>query len=113
MLNIVLKIGLIIVLLLCLLEMPYGYYQFVRVISFVVLGYIAYVEYQKSKIAISILYFTGAILFNPLFKVALGKTIWQIIDIVVAGILFVTTIIDMKNKSTATNLQNNKLDKRY
>ncbi len=86
--------------------MPYGYYQFVRVISFTILGYLAYSEHLKANKALFILYLFGAILFNPFIKVALGRTIWQIVDIVVAVFLISTTFVDIKRrkvKITATN----------
>ncbi len=40
---------LVILLLLCLAQMPYGYYTFVRFVSLVVFGVMAYKYYQVKK----------------------------------------------------------------
>jgi uncharacterized membrane protein YccC len=80
----ILSIILIPVLLLCLLPMPYGYYQLVRVVSTFIFAYIAYQERGNQMMWI----FIGlAILFQPIEKIALGRTLWNIIDILVAVFL--------------------------
>lgn len=84
------KIILVILLLLCLLEMPYGYYQFVRfaaLVGFVYLGYTAKEQNRKNEMYI---YFALAVLFQPFFKIALGRTIWNIVDVVVGTGLLVS-----------------------
>jgi len=67
----------------CLLDLPYGYYQFVRwaaMVGFAVLAY-DYHERGANKIAIA---FVGlALLFQPLAKVALGREVWNGVDILV------------------------------
>ena len=81
--KILIKIILSILLFLCLLDMPYGYYQFVRfasMIVFVILGYYALEEKREVE---GIVYFGLAILFQPLFKIAFGRTIWNVVDVVV------------------------------
>ena len=78
------KIGLAILLLLCLLPMPYGYFQIVRftaLIGFVVLAYQASENKQKG---ISIIFIALALLFQPIIKIALGREIWNIVDVLVA-----------------------------
>jgi hypothetical protein len=79
----IIKIVLAILLFLCLLDMPYGFYQFVRfvaLIGFVILAYKANEENKKSEI---IIYGGLALLFQPFFKIALGKEIWNIVDVIV------------------------------
>ncbi len=73
-------------LILCLFRMPYGYYQLVRYISFAVFVYLAYTAYNKNKdfTAVFWIYLFLAILFQPFIKIALGRTIWNIVDVVVA-----------------------------
>jgi hypothetical protein len=76
-----LSIILIPLLLLCLLPMPYWYYQLVRVVSTFIFAYIAYQERGNQMMWI----FIGlAILFQPIEKIALGRTLWNIIDFLVA-----------------------------
>ncbi|MFT5253357.1 MAG: hypothetical protein ACI87N_002390 [Flavobacteriales bacterium] len=91
-------------LLVCLLDMPYGYYQLVRIVSFVLSGYFAYTAYRRKRIITLLIFIIAGLLFNPIVKVALGIAIWQIVDIIYAGILIMFLITDlMKNKTTTTN----------
>jgi hypothetical protein len=78
--------------------MPYGYYQLVRFISFTAFGYLAYNEYKNSKKLQWIIYFILAILFQPFFKVALGRDLWNILDVVVGLGLLIS--IFTKNRQT-------------
>jgi hypothetical protein len=89
--NKIIKIVLAALLLLCLLEMPYGYYQFVRFVSMAGFAYLAYSANEKNHKNELFLYITLALLFQPFFKIALGRTIWNIIDLVVAVSLLVSS----------------------
>lgn len=104
----ILKIFLSIILFLCLLEMPYGYYQFVRFISMIGFLYLAYNAYElnkKKNIAVVwvekqikytplFYYFVLALLFQPFAKIALGRTIWNILDLVVGVGLLISIFIN-------------------
>lgn len=77
--------------------MSYGYYQFVRfagLIGFVILGYHAN---QQGKLTEMIVYFGLALLFQPFFKVALGRQIWNIVDVVVGIGLLASIFIKPKD----------------
>jgi hypothetical protein len=68
-------------LLACLLPMPYGYYQLVRVVATAAFAFFAYQERENSLLWV----FVGlALLFQPFEKIALGRTVWNIVDIAVA-----------------------------
>ncbi len=86
--NSVIKIVLAVSFFLCLADMPYGYYQFVRfaaLVGFVILAYQAHEQGRQTEM---IIYGGLALLFQPFFKVALGREIWNIVDVVVGiGIL--------------------------
>lgn len=82
-----LKLLLAAMLLLCLLQMPYGYYELVRFVSMVVFAIMAYKYYEKKKEVLTIVLGALAILFQPFVKIALGRTIWNIVDVVVALLL--------------------------
>jgi uncharacterized membrane protein YccC len=84
------KIALAILLVLCLFHMPYGYYQLVRFIAVVEFAFLAYFEYERKNIPLVIAYVALALLFQPLFKVPLGRHVWIIIDILVAAGLIVS-----------------------
>ena len=78
-----LKIILAILLFLCLLDMPYGYYQLVRFIAMGVFGYLAFLAFQETRQGEAIIFVLLALLFQPLWKIALGRELWNIVDVVV------------------------------
>lgn len=85
-----LKITLAILLLLCLLNMPYGFYQFVRFAAMVGFAYLAFsVSSKKNKNEVFI-YIALALLFQPFIKIALGRTLWNIVDVLVGVALLVS-----------------------
>jgi hypothetical protein len=77
------KLILSVLMFLCLLDMPYGYYQFVRFASMVVFAWFAYDAYEENSKVEALIYLALALLFQPLFKIALGRFIWNVIDVVV------------------------------
>lgn len=77
--------------------MPYGYFQFVRfaaLIGFALLAYNSNEQGQKIEV---IIYVCLAILFQPLVKIALGRQLWNIIDVVVGIGLIVSIFIRPSN----------------
>ncbi|SFN61378.1 hypothetical protein SAMN04487989_10225 [Bizionia echini] len=96
--NRVLKIVLAILLFLCLLDMPYGFYQFVRFISLIGFGIMAYQANGENKNTEMIIYGALALLFQPFFKIALGREIWNIVDVLVGFWLIISLFIDRTKK---------------
>ena len=74
-------------LLLCLAPMPYGYYQLVRFVAMVVFAILALNYYKEKKNELSIMFGALALLFQPFLKVALGRMIWNVVDVAVALLL--------------------------
>ena len=85
------------ILLLCLLPMPYGYYMLVRFVSMVAFGVMSYQYIQKKQTAWAITFGALALLFQPFIKVALGRTMWNIVDVIVAILLIVLWIKERKS----------------
>ena len=79
--------AIVVLLLVCLFDMPYGYYAFVRFSSAVAFCFFAYVANQSDNKERMILFIALAVLFQPLLKIPLGRTIWIIVDVVVAAYL--------------------------
>lgn len=79
--------------------MPYGYYQLVRFITFVVFGYLTYDAIRRSKSESAIAYGALALLFQPFLKIALGCTMWNVLDVIVAVVLLVSVYISCRRKS--------------
>ena len=68
---------------LCLLDMPYSYFQVVRFAALLGFGLMAF-EASQRKATLEMIIFIGlALLFQPFLKVALGRTIWNVVDVVV------------------------------
>jgi hypothetical protein len=71
-------------MLLCLAPMPYGYFQLVRFLSTIAFGVMAYRYYRERKEWLAYTCGTLALLFQPFYKIALGRTVWNIVDVIVA-----------------------------
>lgn len=85
----VLKIIMAILLFLCLLDMPYGYYQLVRFMAMISFGFLAVKSYARKDEKFAFTYGILAILFQPIFKISLGRDIWNIIDVIVGSGLII------------------------
>lgn len=83
-------------LLLCLVKMPYGYYNIIRLIAMTVFVYMAYVYTEKKKLGLMVTFGALVLLFQPFVKIAIGRTMWNIVDVAVAILLITLTIIDFK-----------------
>ena len=92
----VIKVILGILFLLCLFQMPYGYYQAVRFIGMLGFALLAYLSYQQNQKIEIIIYVALALLFQPFIKVALGRTIWNVVDVIVSVGLIVSLFIKSK-----------------
>jgi hypothetical protein len=88
----IVKIGLAVLLFICLFDMPYGYYQFVRVAATLVFVLFAIQSYNLKSNAMIIIYVILAILFQPFEKIALGREVWNILDVIVGVGLLLTAL---------------------
>ena len=94
----IIKISLAILLFLCLADMPYGFYQFVRFAGLIGFAVLAYQANQQGRQTEMIIYGGLALLFQPFFKIALGRQMWNIVDVVVGIGLLIS--IFMKSKES-------------
>lgn len=106
----ILKIVLAILFFLCLADMPFGFYQIVRFIAFAGFLYLAYLAIEDNKqknIAVVWIekqlkytpffyYVLLALLFQPFFKIALGREMWNIIDVIVGIGLLISIFMKPK-----------------
>ena len=93
-----LGLGLAIVLLLCLLPMPYGYYIFVRYVTMVILVVIGIDYFNRNNLPLGITALAIALLFQPFFKIPLGRLMWNIVDVLLALALLTKSLLESKNK---------------
>ena len=96
MLQTIIKIALSIIFMLCLLQMPYGYYQAVRFIGMLGFVLLAYLSNQQNHNIEVIIYIAFALLFQPFIKVALGRTVWNLVDVIVSAGLIISLFVKPK-----------------
>ncbi len=80
----------IVMLLIALLPMPYGYYTLVRICVCVLSSFLAYKTWQEKINLWMWIFIIIAILFNPIIPIYLSRELWAVIDIVVAIVFFVS-----------------------
>lgn len=95
-----LKPLLALLLLLCLVRMPYGFYELVRFASMTGFSVIAYRYYKEMKEELAITFAALALLFQPFIKIALGRTMWYVVDIAVAILLIILWTKDNRHKNS-------------
>lgn len=93
------KIILTLMLFTCLLDMPYGYYQLVRFTAMDVFGYLAFISFERQERAAGYVYVLLALLFQPFFKVALGRELWNVVDVVVGVGLVATLLVNVRGRN--------------
>ena len=85
-------------LLLCLAPMPYGYYSLVRFVAMVGFCVAACKYYLAENEKMAWSFVALALLFQPFAKIALGRLIWNIVDVVVAVGLIILYVWEYKRK---------------
>jgi hypothetical protein len=93
------KLILSVLFLLCLADMPYGYYELVWIVGLIGFSLLAYQASQKENKTEMIIYIGLALLFQPFLKIALGRELWNVVDVVVAIGLIVSIFKKSGNKS--------------
>ena len=88
----ILKIIIAILLLLCLADMPYGFYTLVRFAAMCGFAYLSYDYFKADRNGLGFVFAALAVLFQPFFKIALGRTIWNVVDVLVAVGLIVLIV---------------------
>lgn len=94
--NNVIKVLLAILLFICLADMPYGFYELVRFAGLIGFTILAYRAHEQGRQTEMIIYAGLALLFQPFFKIALGRKIWNIVDIIVGVGLLISIFIKPK-----------------
>lgn len=94
----VVKLVIAVLLLLCLVDMPYGFYQLVRFAATAAFAYLAYDSFKSKEDGKGFLFAALAVLFQPFFKFALGRTIWNVVDVIVAIGLVYLVISTLRRK---------------
>lgn len=70
-------------------RLPYGFYTLVRFVSAFTFAYLSYNYFKSKKDGLGFVFAALALLFQPFFKFALYRTIWNVVDVIVAvGLLY-------------------------
>ena len=85
-----------VLLLLCLAPMPYGFYQLVRFVAMVIFAVFAYIYWNKESKPLAVTFGALALLFQPFQKIALGREMWNIVDVLVASGLIILFFFERK-----------------
>ena len=83
-------------LLACLLHLPYGFYVLVRFVAMVVFAVMAVQYNDKKDSTLTVTFGVLALLFQPFLKIALGRGLWNLVDVVVAILLIALYARDRK-----------------
>lgn len=86
-------------MLLCLAPMPYGYFQLVRFVAMVAFGWMAYRYYLNQKTIAMWVFGALTLLFQPIYKISLGRTVWNVVDVVVALLLIAMFVLEWRKDS--------------
>jgi hypothetical protein len=98
------KISLILAFLLCLLDMPYWYYQLLRIFGTIGFIYLAYLDYKSKIKIIPQLFVACAIVINPILKISFERDTWHIVDFILAIMIIATIIFEKQIKKMSFNI---------
>lgn len=87
-----------VLLLLCLFDMPYGYYTLIRYVGMIVFGVLALFYIMSEHTEIGLVCAAIAVLFQPFVKFALGRTMWNVVDVLCAIVLIGLIVYEKFNK---------------
>ena len=90
------KLVLAFLFFLCLADMSYGFYQLVRFAGLIGFAILAYQASKQGRQIEMIIYCGLALLFQPFFKIALGRQMWNIVDVVVGIGLLISIFMKPK-----------------
>ncbi len=94
----IIKYILIGIFITALFKVPYGFYQFARLVGTIGFAFLAYHEYENKSLIWAIIFGMIVILLNPLIKIAFSRDEWQIIDILL--VIIISTNVFMKRKNS-------------
>ena len=78
----------------------------VRFVAMVVFGLMAYQYYTRQKPIASVIFGVLALLFQPIYKIALGRVTWNVIDVLVAALLIGLFVLERRlMKKTTISFQ--------
>lgn len=92
--NAIIKIIIAALLIGCLFNVPFGYFQFIRVAGFLGFTYLAVIEFENNRTITGIFTASSAIILNPIFKIHFSRRTWNDIDLVIVFGLIVWIVYE-------------------
>lgn len=80
-------------------DLPYLYFQLIRVIGMITFGLLAYLNYERGNMPFAIIFGISILIIQPFVKVPLGRFNWNILDTIWAVLLIINSIQFLKNKN--------------
>ena len=83
------EVGLILLLIIALFRMPYGYYTLLRLVVtiYAVFQVFSSLKAEKCFKGWAVTFLLVALVYNPIIIVAFKKSIWAIINVITIGLL--------------------------
>jgi len=73
------------------MNLPYGFYNFLRIVVFIFFLIAATISYEKKSKYLPWLFCLIAILYNPLLKIHLSKEVWMYANLLTAFVIYITS----------------------
>lgn len=108
------KIVLSIILLICTLKLPFYWYVILKIpITYIFINFALYDENRKMLVEEEktsfwfYLWVCLAILYNPIYQIPLGKTVWIVVDVITVLVLFYSMTIQKSKNGRKTKIEEN------
>ena len=92
-----LRISNIVLLLIAFFDMPYGYYNLLRLVVCSSSIYIGYNYNQGKNKKFSLAFYIQAFIYNPLIPMLLGRELWLLTNIISIALFIGTYMLEKKN----------------
>ena len=103
-----------IILLICTLKLPFYWYVILKIpITYIFINFAFYDENRKMLVEEEktsfwfYLWVCLAILYNPIYQIPLGKTVWIVVDVIIVLILFWSMTIQNSKNGRKTKIEEN------
>lgn len=83
-------------LLVAVLDLPLGYYAFLRIVVFLSALSLAYFSHHQKRPTLALAFVLVAIVFSPFGLIRLSQDTWQILDVISAAIFGTSIFIFRK-----------------
>lgn len=80
----------------------------VRYAMLIACGVIAYQYYQRKKIVAVWVFVSLTVLFQPIYKIALGRTLWNVVDVIVAALMIGLYLLERRQAQKVYITHNSK-----